>query len=67
MPESVVGLLNAWREAERELAAAAPGTPAFDAAARRVEACRDAYHARLVDLADEAPGELPSPGGSSRP
>lgn len=55
MPESTAGLLSAWREAERELAAATPGTPAFEAAIRLVDACRDAYHARLAELADVRP------------
>ncbi|HUZ01006.1 MAG TPA: hypothetical protein VMU89_11690 [Thermomicrobiaceae bacterium] len=52
MLELTAHLLAAWREAERELAAAAPGTPAFEAAIRQMEACRGAYHARLAELAD---------------
>jgi hypothetical protein len=57
VPESIARLLDAWREAERELAAAVPGTPGFEAAGRQVEACRDAYHARLAELADEKPAD----------
>lgn len=53
MPESTAQLLEAWREAERDLSAVVPGTPTFEAAARHVEACRDAYHLRLVELADD--------------
>lgn len=56
MPESTAGLLNAWREAERVLAAAVPGTSAYEAASQQVDACRDAYHARLAELADEEAG-----------
>lgn len=61
MPESTAHLLAAWREAERELAAAMPGTFAFEAAAQRVDACRDVYHARLAELADVKPAGEASP------
>jgi hypothetical protein len=43
-------LLDAWRDAERNLAQQQPGTSEHAAASARLEACRDAYRA----MADEA-------------
>lgn len=46
MADGLSRLLEAWREAERNLTQQRPGTPANAAASRRVTACRDAYHAK---------------------
>lgn len=53
-PRSAPAILAAWREAERRLASARPGTPEAEVAAREVAAFREeyrtAYEARERDL-----------------
>ena len=43
MPRSMSAILEAWREAERDLASATPGSPAADVAQDRVEQFREEY------------------------
>ena len=50
MHDSLTGLLEAWRAAERELARARPGTPAHATAAENVAECRDAYRRRVAKV-----------------
>jgi hypothetical protein len=50
MADGLSGALDAWREAERDLAQQRPGTPEHAAASRRAEACRDAYRAMAIEV-----------------
>jgi hypothetical protein len=43
MPRTMAAILDAWREAERDLAAATPGSPAADVAQARVDQFREEY------------------------
>jgi hypothetical protein len=50
MADGLSGALEAWREAERDLAQQRPGTPEYAAASKRAEACREAYRAMAIEV-----------------
>jgi hypothetical protein len=56
-------VLRRWREAERRLAASAPGTDAHQQAAREAEAARLDYHAILDEQDVAAHGDKQEPDG----
>ena len=56
-------VLSRWREAERRLAAASPGTLAHAEAATEVEAARLEYHAILDEQDVAAHGDRPDSEG----